>query len=261
MNRKYMHMFLAGMLMLALMAAVPFPALAVLTVKANHDQIDINYNYHGSTVSVNGISDPESDIVIKISSEDSEQKLMRKDKRAGLLWMNVEALHFSHIPNVYLLKSTRPLDQILNKEQELSHSIGYEALGANAKIIPDRGAEQRESWFGQFVQYKESNHLFKQMTGGIEVKADSPEQTYSAVFEWPFEAPPGKYDVEVLEVKNGSVVESRHSTVDVEQIGAVKMLANMAKTKGALYGVLSILIALAAGFGVGAVFGKGGGAH
>jgi hypothetical protein len=35
----------------------------------------------------------------------------------------------------------------------------------------------------------------------------------------------------------------------------------MARKNGALYGVLSILAALGAGFGVGMVFRKGGGAH
>jgi hypothetical protein len=35
----------------------------------------------------------------------------------------------------------------------------------------------------------------------------------------------------------------------------------MAKKNGALYGVISILSALGAGFGVGLIFRKGGGAH
>jgi F0F1-type ATP synthase membrane subunit c/vacuolar-type H+-ATPase subunit K len=47
----------------------------------------------------------------------------------------------------------------------------------------------------------------------------------------------------------------------VEQVGMVKSLAGMAKENAALYGGLSILAALGAGFGVGLVFRKGGGAH
>jgi len=41
----------------------------------------------------------------------------------------------------------------------------------------------------------------------------------------------------------------------------VKALSGMAKNNGALYGIISILIALGAGFGVGMIFRKGGGAH
>jgi hypothetical protein len=57
------------------------------------------------------------------------------------------------------------------------------------------------------------------------------------------------------------VVETAETHVFVEQVGMVKYLAGMAKNNGALYGVVSILAALAAGFGVGMVFRKGGGAH
>ena len=41
----------------------------------------------------------------------------------------------------------------------------------------------------------------------------------------------------------------------------MKTLADMAKNNGAIYGIISIVIALAAGFGVGMIFRKGGGAH
>jgi len=259
MRKLYFHMFMT--LMLAFIVLVPFPALAMLTVKANHDHIEIDYNYHGSTVSVKGVSDPDTDIIIKINSEDKEQKLMRKDKRMGLLWMNVEALHFSQVPDVYLLKSTRPLDQIINRDQELSHAVGFDALAELAIIEPDRGADQKHEWFGQFVEFMKSKHLFNESSGDIDIAANKEGQRYSTVFDWPFEASPGKYEVEVLEVRDGAVIESVHSTIEVAKAGAVKMLSNMAMSKATLYGILSILIALAAGFGVGAVFGKGGGAH
>jgi hypothetical protein len=62
-------------------------------------------------------------------------------------------------------------------------------------------------------------------------------------------------------VKDKKVVEEAEGNVLVEQVGVVKALANMAETKGALYGMMSIIVALGAGFGVGIIFRKGGGAH
>jgi hypothetical protein len=56
-------------------------------------------------------------------------------------------------------------------------------------------------------------------------------------------------------------VEQAEAKVNVEQIGLVKTLATMAKNSAAFYGILSIGIALGAGFGVGLVFRKGGGSH
>jgi Putative transmembrane protein (Alph_Pro_TM) len=78
---------------------------------------------------------------------------------------------------------------------------------------------------------------------------------------WPYQAAPGDYLVTVYAVKNGKVVEQAESKVNVEQVGTVKTLATMAKNSAAFYGILSIGIALGAGFGVSLVFRKGGGSH
>jgi hypothetical protein len=65
----------------------------------------------------------------------------------------------------------------------------------------------------------------------------------------------------VYAVKDNKVVERAESKVFVEQVGIVKSFARMAKDSAAAYGLISILAALGAGFGVGMVFRKGGGAH
>ncbi|MBI4849172.1 MAG: TIGR02186 family protein [Nitrospirae bacterium] len=62
-------------------------------------------------------------------------------------------------------------------------------------------------------------------------------------------------------MKDKMVVEKAEAKVLVEQVGVIKTLSNMAKNSGALYGFLSIAIALGAGFGVGLIFRKGGGSH
>jgi hypothetical protein len=46
-------------------------ASAMLTAKANHDHITIDFFYHGSTVSIRGESDPNIDLVIKITAPKS----------------------------------------------------------------------------------------------------------------------------------------------------------------------------------------------
>jgi hypothetical protein len=62
-------------------------------------------------------------------------------------------------------------------------------------------------------------------------------------------------------VKDKKVVETATADVSVDQVGLVKSFADMAKNKAAVYGIISILAALCAGFGVGLVFRKSGGAH
>jgi len=236
-------------------------ANACLTAKANHDDIKIDFFYNGSEVSVSGFSDPDVDLIVKLASPESHQALKMKGKTGGILWMNVGELKFEKVPNVYYLQSTRKPEDLLPASDLESNVIGFAALEKHAEVGPVSGPEEKTKWFGEYLKYKEHNDLYFQTDGGFAMKDGGPQRHYYMKFAWPYQAPPGDYLVTVYAVKNGKVTETATSNVKVEQVGAVKTLAEMAKNNGAVYGIISILAAIMSGIGVGLVFGKGGGAH
>ncbi|RJQ47132.1 MAG: hypothetical protein C4538_05605 [Nitrospiraceae bacterium] len=236
-------------------------AFAELTIKANHDHIKIDFFYHGSTVSVKGESDQGTDLIIKITSTEGNQVLRKKGKAAGFLWMNVGNMEFEHVPNLYTVHSTKKIGDILSPEEMDKYVLGYPALSRHAEITPASAGEEKTTWFNEFVKFKESSRLYASSTGKILTSANNGRQSYYILTDWPYQAPPGQYLVSVYAVKDKQVVEKAETTVLVEQVGIVKTLAGMAKNNAAFYGVISILAALAAGFGVGLIFRKGGGAH
>jgi uncharacterized protein (TIGR02186 family) len=237
-------------------------ASAMLTARANHDHITIDFFYHGSTVSVRGESDPNVDLVVKITAPEEHQVLKQKGKVGGILWMNVGQLKFEHTPNFYAVYSTKKLDEMLNKEEMEKYVIGYTALGKHVEVTPAANEEEKAKWFDEFVKYKEASNVYVSSSGKITTTATADgRQEYYILTDWPYQAAPGDYLVTVYAVKNGKVVEQAEAKVNVEQAGLVKTLATMAKNNAAFYGILSIGIALGAGFGVGLVFRKGGGSH
>jgi len=236
-------------------------ASATLTAKANHDHIKVDFFYHGSTVSISGITDPGTDLVIKIASPEGHEALKEKGKVGGLLWMNVGTMKFEHVSNLYAVHSTKKLDELLTPEEMDKYAIGYKAVEKQAVLDPVRNDEEKAKWFNEFIRFKEKSRLYAASTGNIEMKEKDGKQSYYILTEWPYQAPPGDYFVTVYAVKDGKVVDRAESKVLVEQAGIVKTLAGMAKNKAALYGLISIVSALGAGFGVGLVFRKGGGAH
>jgi hypothetical protein len=171
-------------------------------------------------------------------------------------------LRFENTPNLYEVFSTRKVEDILSLEEQKKYTLGYAALADHVEISPLANAAEKTQWFGEFVKFKEASNLYKTDFGKIEMKG-LPEgrQEYFIQTQWPYQAAPGEYLVSVYAVKDGAVVEQAESQVKVEQVGMVKTLAGMAKDSAALYGFLSIGVALSAGFGVGMVFRKGGGAH
>ncbi|MDA8434228.1 MAG: TIGR02186 family protein [Nitrospiraceae bacterium] len=236
-------------------------AFAKLTATANHDRISVDFFYHGSTVSVRGVSDPGTDLVVKIASPEGEQVLRQKGKVGGLLWMNVGKLTFERVPTLYFVQSTKNLSDMLSEEEMNKHVLGYPALEKHSEVSPVASVAEKEKWFDEFVSFKEASKLYSTASGKISTTQEGGEQQYYILLDWPYQAPPGEYTVSVYAVKDNKVVDSADTKVHVEQVGIVKSLAGMAKNKAAAYGLISILVALGAGFGVGLVFRKGGGAH
>jgi len=238
------------------------PAAAMLTAKANHDHITIDFFYHGSTVSVRGISDPGTDLVIKITSPEGHQLLKKKGKVGGMLWMNVGQLKFENTPNFYEIFSTKKIEDILSTEEMDKNVIGFPALAKHVEITPVANEEEKAKWFDEFVKFKEDSKVYTSSSGNITFSKNAEgKQEYYILTEWPYQAQPGDYLVTVYAVKDHKVVEQATSNVNVAQIGMVKSLAGMAKDTPAVYGFLSIGVALSAGFGVSMVFRKGGGSH
>ena len=264
--RIFSHARLVGAIFLALIFSVlqlasATPASAMLTAKANHEHITIDFFYHGSSVGVSGESDTDVDLVIKITSMEGEQSLKKKGKVGGILWMNVGKLTFEKTPNFYKVFSTKKIEDILSREEMEKYVIGYPALQKHIEIKPVANDEEKTTWFNEFVKFKKDSNVYATSSGNITTKVANGRQEYYLQADWPYQAEPGDYLVTVYAVKNSTVVEQAESKVNVEQVGIVKTLATMAKTNAAVYGLLSVGIALCAGIGVGLVFRKGGGSH
>ncbi len=236
-------------------------AFSDLTIKVNHDRIKINFVYHGSSVSVSGVADSGTDLVIKIASPESHQTLRKKGKAAGFLWMNIGELKLEHASNLYFLHSTRKLDDILNSDEMDKFLIGYPSMERHVEITPVDNENDESKWFNEFVKYKESSKLYDISSGKISVTDKDGKQNFYIQVDWPYQAPPGDYLVTVYVVKDKRVIDKAEKNVLAEEVGIVKALSDMANNKGALYGMISVIAALGTGFGVGMIFGKGTGAH
>ncbi len=241
-----------------LVLTVSGKASAELTIKANHDHIKIDFFYHGDEVTVSGTSDAGVDLMVKITSPETHLVMKKKGKVAGLLWMNVGTLNFEHTPNLYFLHSTRGIEELLAQEEMDKEIIGYDALMKHVGITPIENDYEREKWFKEFVRFKEDSRLYNIASGDITVTEAGNRQEYFIKLPWPYQAQPGEYTITVYAIRDKRISEKAEAKVLVEQVGGVEVLADMAKNNGALYGIISIVVAVAAGFGVGMIFRKGG---
>ena len=101
-------------------------AAEALTIKVNHDHVNIGFSYNGSTVSVKGKSGKDTDLVVTIASVEQHKQILRqKGHVGGILWMNVGEVAFGNVPSVYMVHSTRDIDAIMGPEMKEGFEIGY----------------------------------------------------------------------------------------------------------------------------------------
>jgi hypothetical protein len=113
----------------------------------------------------------------------------------------------------------------------------------------------------QFLDLKESEHLYGNYPGTLRVKVGSAGQNMvTGRFFLPTNTKPGVYNVILSVITDGKVVGRTSKELTVEMAGFPALLANLAYQHGATYGVIAVVIAIVTGFAMGFLF-KGGGGH
>ena len=232
-----------------------------ITSKVTPAQIPVDSFYHGVGVVVTGEVETGEDIIVKFSSPAKKSYLHKKGKKGGFLWMNVGELEFSPVSDVYLVYSTGDINSILSVEQQDKYALGYDAFRRLVEVSPVSDESEKEKWVKEFISFKEKNRIYGIVTGEIETGTTGGKKTFKLSVDWPYQAQPRNYTVSVYAVKDQSVQDHNQTSLKVEKIGALSFISGMAFNNAAVYGVVSILIAIVAGFIVSVIFKGGKGSH
>jgi uncharacterized protein (TIGR02186 family) len=253
MNRRFMVAMAGAFLLLA---GVKAGAQEDVNILVDPPRVEVGLFYGGVEINVLTNVPSDLDVVVKISGMKSDLELKRKGRKAGVLWMNVGELDFHNVPALYAIESSRPLAELASKEELLRLGIGYESFKKEATA----GDEVAEELYGELIELKEHEGLFKIDEGGVKSGSPNMEQV-SASFFLPAKAPRGDYEVEVFGFENGrgSLLGSR--PIEVVLTSSTSFISNMAENHGLAYGCLASAIAIIAGLITGYVFGDKGETH
>lgn len=244
--------------------AILFCALALLPAAApaaagglslDPARVPVGVFYNGPTVAVSGEVPAGSIAAVLVTGAEKELTLKKKGKVGGVLWMNVGTVSFGHVPVAYkLLFSQAP--ETAGEES----GLGYEALARTALAGDD--TKERRQLFSELVKLKEKEKLFAVDEAGVSLSpAGQGAMRASASFSLPPGAPMGSYDVKLFALSKGQARLVSQKSITVERVGLVEMSVKLAHQHGLLYGILAVVIALAAGLLTGFAFGGGKGGH
>jgi uncharacterized protein (TIGR02186 family) len=235
-----------------------------VTTKNEPNLIAIGALFNGTQLTVSGKVGIENDVVVLVSGKQEALTLKKKGKALGLLWMNLGDVHIKNVPNLYILYSSgaNMASASSNPNTGVNLGIGFEYLKKEMEI--EAPQVDRDSLANEFLKLKQKQGLYAFHPGKISFEQkNETEKSFTAGVWIPPRVPVGAYQITVMEIHNGQIVDTSTHELKVKEEGIPLMLSSLAFNHSLLYGFLAVLIAVAAGLAMDFFFGtgKGGGAH
>ena len=219
-------------------------------------EIGITAFFDGSEILIFGAVKHESeassegdlDVVVTIASPRIPVTVRRKEKRLGI-WVNVDALEVDLAPSFYAVATTRPFDEVVSQASDLWHQISVRQL-IRAVSVPV-AVENPEEFTEALVRVRENDGLYQTLSGAVILQ----DQTlFSTSVSLPSNLVEGAYTARIFLMNDGDVVSEYQTSIDVRKVGMERWLYNLAHERPVVYGLLSLAIAIFAGWAAAAAF-------
>lgn len=235
----------------------PLP-LAAQDIVADLSQrtVSITANFDGSELMLFGAvrrdapisRTGEVEVIVTVSGPSTPVTVRRKDRVAGI-WINTDAVEVDAAPSFYAIATSAPLSEVLSDVEDLRHKItiprAIRSVGA-----PDTVADAA-SFTDALIRIRTANALYRVEEGAVRVT----EQTlFRSSVGLPANLVEGDYAVRIFLTRNKQVVAMETTTIAVRKVGLERFIYRLAHDQPLIYGILSLAIAIVAGWSASAVF-------
>ncbi|MBW1680785.1 MAG: TIGR02186 family protein [Deltaproteobacteria bacterium] len=249
------------LLILFLFVCVVFFPVAVFasaresSVEISPSSLEMGTFFSGKAVKISGRISSGRHVIIEIRGPE-EKSIFNVKGRMGPFWMNRGKVELEHAPFFYMLLLP-PGDDWTGRLPALG--IGLENLEKEVDI--HSGTLDADTVFRRFVRLKRFEGLYGEMKDAIHYSHKEPGgKEFVAEFRFPSSTAPGEYRIVFHFVRNARVESRLDKKFDVEEVGFIRTVREVAYSRSLLYGFLCVVIALFVGTVMGLLF-KGSGAH
>ncbi len=245
--------------MLRLIAFLIFAALPAqaeeIVLGLSRDEVAITANFDGSDILIFGAIKREAPapetgdlgVIVTVAGPDHPVTVRRKDRRLGI-WVNTDAVEVDAAPSFYAVATNGPLREVLSDTEDLRHHITI------PRAIRSVGAEVADSraFTQALIRIRAGNDLYQVLEGEVDLEE---ETLFRAAVQLPANLTEGDYAARIFLTRNGEIVDEYVTAIPVHKVGLERWLYNLARNNAVVYGLMSLAIAIAAGWGASALFG------
>jgi uncharacterized protein (TIGR02186 family) len=242
-------------LILFLALAVPAQSEEIVA-DLSQNRVSITANFDGSEILIFGAvkryapapNDAPIGVIVTVAGPSEAVAVRRKSKRYGI-WINTDVVDVDQAPSLYAIATSAPIHDILSDTEDLRYKISIpraiRSVGAPMSIA-DAG-----SFTEALIRIRTRNGLYQLNSSSVLV---GEETLFSTSVALPSNLTEGDYTARIFLTRNGRVIDTHETTIDVRKVGLERWLFNLAHDKPLIYGLLSLFIAIVAGWGASAIF-------
>ncbi len=220
----------------------------------SQNRVSIDATFIGSEILIFGAVKrdspaPKGELGVVITVEGPSRPIIvrRKERRLGI-WMNTDALEIRKAPSFYAVATSAPFEQLISPQLDhklhvsIPEMIGL--LGAGQVADPQAFADAA-------VRIREADGHYLTEDNGIYVSQGT---LFNTQIKLPANLTEGQYKARLLIIRNKQVIDEHITYIDVRKVGLERWLYNLAYDQPLLYGLMSLAIAIFAGWGASAFF-------
>ncbi|MEO0989626.1 MAG: TIGR02186 family protein [Pseudomonadota bacterium] len=242
-------------ILVLLLTALPLQAEEVVA-GLSQQRIAITTNFDGSEILVFGAVKREKplpdagplEVIVAVSGPSQPLTVYRKDRRWGI-WVNTASVDVDAAPSFYAVATSGPLEDVLSNTEDLRHKVSIpqaiRAVGASSD-----GANSAD-FVEAVIRVRTDNGLYSVREGTVEV---SDQTLFNTSVALPANLTEGAYRARILLTRDRQVLDIYETAIDVQKVGLERWLYTLAHEAPLQYGLLSLFIAISAGWGASAFF-------
>lgn len=244
-------------LLLLLIPFLPAAALAEdVVLGLSSDTVAITTRFDGDDILIFGAvkreepipQGPPLQVVIAVAGPSEPITVRRKARRFGI-WVNTDTVEVDSAPSFYAVASSGPLDEVLTNTEDLRYKITIDrairSVGAPANI------ENAETFTDAVIRIREGDGLYQHLEGKVAVDEQTLFRTHIGL---PANLTEGNYAARIFLTRGGEVVSFTETTIDVRKVGMERWLYALSRQQPLIYGLMSLAIAILAGWGASTAF-------
>jgi uncharacterized protein (TIGR02186 family) len=235
--------------------AAPDPVPSI-PLKLSPETIEMGTFYNGAPIRMEGTAPSGSKVMVVLRGAEKDE-LFNKKGRVGPIWVNTDKVHVTGTPSLFLRFSSEDVHTFLPRETIDAYALDEASIKKRMHIRTSKGEPDPQYWevlANSYLDLKKSDLNYRRVADRVQVVDGADGLVhYTLAFNWPKTAPPGSYQIEVYACRDGAIVGRGGTVMRLVEIGFPALMVNLAHTHPYGYGLLAVIMAVIAGFGIDAI--------